>query len=69
MYNDVQSSLRGLCSNLLTKPYHFLLFFCRYGAGLLFAYLAFVPFCESGVVDSLSLQVIDLTEHFVFIVI
>ncbi|XP_010091271.2 uncharacterized protein LOC21393593 isoform X4 [Morus notabilis] len=28
----------------------------RYEAGLLFAYLAFVPFCEAGVVDSLSLQ-------------
>ncbi|XP_022952093.1 uncharacterized protein LOC111454854 [Cucurbita moschata] len=27
-----------------------------YGAGLLFAYLAFVPFCEAGVVDTLSLQ-------------
>ncbi|XP_024018037.1 uncharacterized protein LOC21393593 isoform X3 [Morus notabilis] len=27
-----------------------------YEAGLLFAYLAFVPFCEAGVVDSLSLQ-------------
>ncbi|KAK1285088.1 hypothetical protein QJS10_CPB20g01215 [Acorus calamus] len=27
-----------------------------YEAGLLFAYLAFVPFCETGVVDGLSLQ-------------
>lgn len=27
-----------------------------YGAGLLLAYLAFIPFCEAGVVDSLSLQ-------------
>ncbi|POO02043.1 Tyrosine-protein kinase [Trema orientale] len=27
-----------------------------YEAGLLFAYLAFVPFCESGLIDSLSLQ-------------
>jgi hypothetical protein len=27
-----------------------------YEAGLLFAYLAFVPFCEAGVTDSLSLQ-------------
>ncbi|XP_057541295.1 uncharacterized protein LOC130819321 isoform X1 [Amaranthus tricolor] len=27
-----------------------------YEAGLLFAYLAFVPFCESGIMDSLSLQ-------------
>ncbi|OMO96503.1 hypothetical protein COLO4_15235 [Corchorus olitorius] len=27
-----------------------------YEAGLLFAYLAFVPFCEAGIVDSLSLQ-------------
>ncbi|KAG7555533.1 Protein kinase-like domain superfamily [Arabidopsis suecica] len=27
-----------------------------YEAGLLFAYLAFVPFCEAGVMDSLSLQ-------------
>ncbi|KAL2921445.1 Calcium-dependent protein kinase 4 [Bienertia sinuspersici] len=27
-----------------------------YEAGLLFAYLAFVPFCETGVMDSLSLQ-------------
>ncbi|KAI3793830.1 hypothetical protein L1987_36453 [Smallanthus sonchifolius] len=27
-----------------------------YGAGLLFAYLAFIPFCEAGIVDSLSLQ-------------
>ncbi|KAI4363614.1 hypothetical protein MLD38_019808 [Melastoma candidum] len=27
-----------------------------YAAGLLLAYLAFVPFCESGTVDSLSLQ-------------
>ncbi|GAU18912.1 hypothetical protein TSUD_229020 [Trifolium subterraneum] len=28
-----------------------------YEAGLLFAYLAFVPFCEAGVMDGLSLQV------------
>ncbi|KAL5542082.1 hypothetical protein UlMin_009792 [Ulmus minor] len=27
-----------------------------YEAGLLFAYLAFVPFCEAGLIDSLSLQ-------------
>ncbi|XP_073130711.1 uncharacterized protein [Henckelia pumila] len=27
-----------------------------YEAGLLFAYLAFVPFCETGVIDSLSLR-------------
>ncbi|XP_021899720.1 uncharacterized protein LOC110816018 isoform X2 [Carica papaya] len=27
-----------------------------YEAGLFFAYLAFVPFCEAGVIDSLSLQ-------------
>ncbi|GAB2293884.1 hypothetical protein Dimus_028095, partial [Dionaea muscipula] len=27
-----------------------------YGAGLLFAYLAFVPFCETGIIDSISLQ-------------
>ncbi|GJX33874.1 protein kinase superfamily protein [Tanacetum coccineum] len=27
-----------------------------YGAGLLFAYLAFIPFCEAGTIDSLSLQ-------------
>lgn len=27
-----------------------------YGAGLLFAYLAFIPFCEAGIMDSLSLQ-------------
>ncbi|KAL9994230.1 putative protein kinase [Helianthus debilis subsp. tardiflorus] len=27
-----------------------------YGAGLLFATLAFIPFCEAGIVDSLSLQ-------------
>ncbi|KAL8150788.1 hypothetical protein V2J09_020596 [Rumex salicifolius] len=27
-----------------------------YEAGLLFAYLAFIPFCEAGVMDSLSLQ-------------
>ncbi|XVF30504.1 hypothetical protein REPUB_Repub16aG0063800 [Reevesia pubescens] len=27
-----------------------------YEAGLLFAYLAFVPFCEAGIMDSLSLQ-------------
>nr|XP_043631917.1 uncharacterized protein LOC122603308 [Erigeron canadensis] len=27
-----------------------------YGAGLLFAYMAFIPFCEAGIVDSLSLQ-------------
>ncbi|KAF3321524.1 hypothetical protein FCM35_KLT13740 [Carex littledalei] len=27
-----------------------------YAAGLLFAYLAFVPFCESGVIDAISLQ-------------
>lgn len=29
----------------------------RYEAGLLFAYLAFVPFCEAGAMDSLSLRV------------
>ncbi|GKV52900.1 hypothetical protein SLEP1_g59453 [Rubroshorea leprosula] len=28
-----------------------------YEAGLLFAYLALVPFCEAGTMDSLSLQV------------
>ncbi|XP_028125846.1 uncharacterized protein LOC114322685 isoform X2 [Camellia sinensis] len=28
----------------------------RYEAGLLFAYLAFIPFCEAGIMDSLSLQ-------------
>ncbi|XP_078162920.1 protein kinase superfamily protein isoform X3 [Carex rostrata] len=28
----------------------------RYAAGLLFAYLAFVPFCEAGVIDAISLQ-------------
>ena len=39
-------------------------FLCRYGAGLLFAYLAFVPFCEAGVVDTLSLQVILFTKLF-----
>ncbi|KAI3860970.1 hypothetical protein MKW92_007011 [Papaver armeniacum] len=27
-----------------------------YGAGLLFAYLAFIPFCETGIMDALSLQ-------------
>ncbi|KAI8029096.1 hypothetical protein LOK49_LG01G01916 [Camellia lanceoleosa] len=27
-----------------------------YEAGLLFAYLAFIPFCEAGIMDSLSLQ-------------
>ncbi|KAG6496221.1 hypothetical protein ZIOFF_044069 [Zingiber officinale] len=27
-----------------------------YEAGLLFAYLAFVPFCEAGIIDSISLQ-------------
>ncbi|KAL9225055.1 hypothetical protein vseg_001023 [Gypsophila vaccaria] len=27
-----------------------------YEAGLLFAYLAFIPFCETGIMDSLSLQ-------------
>lgn len=27
-----------------------------YEAGLLFAYLAFVPFCEAGIMDSISLQ-------------
>ncbi|XP_052179288.1 uncharacterized protein LOC127792732 isoform X2 [Diospyros lotus] len=27
-----------------------------YEAGLLFAYLAFIPFCEAGILDSLSLQ-------------
>lgn len=27
-----------------------------YGAGLLFAYFAFIPFCEAGIMDSLSLQ-------------
>lgn len=30
---------------------------CSYEAGLLFAYLAFVPFCEIGVMDGLSLRV------------
>lgn len=29
----------------------------RYEAGLLFAFLAFIPFCEAGVMDGLSLQV------------
>ncbi|XP_072956693.1 uncharacterized protein [Typha angustifolia] len=29
---------------------------CRYEAGLLFAYLAFIPFCESGIMDAISLQ-------------
>lgn len=64
VYNDVQFSawIVFKASNS-TRPF-FLLFFCRYGAGLLFAYLAFVPFCEAGVVDSLSLQVIHLTNLF-----
>lgn len=30
---------------------------CRYEAGLLFAYVAFIPFCEAGSIDSLSLRV------------
>lgn len=30
---------------------------CRYEAGFLLAYLAFVPFCEPGVMDGISLQV------------
>lgn len=29
----------------------------RYEAGLLFAYLSFIPFCAAGVMDSLSLRV------------
>lgn len=31
----------------------------RYGAGLLIAYMAFIPFCEAGIMDGISLQVLD----------
>ena len=30
-----------------------------YGAGLLVAYMAFIPFCEAGIMDGISLQVIE----------
>ncbi|GJM86507.1 hypothetical protein PR202_ga02373 [Eleusine coracana subsp. coracana] len=30
----------------------------NYGAGLLVAYMAFVPFCEAGVIDGISLQIV-----------
>lgn len=45
------SKLRVLLDKDIT---HFIVY--RYEAGLLFAYLAFVPFSEAGVMDSLSLQ-------------
>jgi hypothetical protein len=31
----------------------------RYAAGLLVAYMAFIPFCKAGIMDGISLQVID----------
>lgn len=48
---------RSLFRHIFQVTYFFYEFQCRYEAGLLFAYLAFVPFCEAGVMDSLSLQV------------
>lgn len=48
---------RSLFQNLLKITADFYELQCRYEAGLLFAYLAFVPFCEAGVMDGLSLQV------------
>jgi len=48
---------RSLFQHIFQVTYFFYEFQCRYEAGLLFAYLAFVPFCEAGVMDSLSLQV------------
>ena len=45
-----------LTSYIFCTSFYFL-FLCRYEAGLLFAYLAFVPFCEAGIMDCLSLQV------------
>lgn len=49
-----------ISANIVSSPTAFLHFYfhlCRYEAGLLFAYLAFIPFCEAGIMDSLSLQV------------
>jgi hypothetical protein len=46
-----------LFQNILKATSDFYDLQCRYEAGLLFAYLAFVPFCEAGVMDGLSLQV------------
>ncbi|KAK6926176.1 hypothetical protein RJ641_007895, partial [Dillenia turbinata] len=50
--DDMQVIGQGFCFIIklfLSPP-------CRYEAGLLFAYLAVVPFCEAGVMDSISLQ-------------
>lgn len=51
------SSVFGLGHLLSISDTGLLLSIGRYEAGLLFAYLAFVPFSEPGVMDSLSLQV------------
>jgi hypothetical protein len=37
-----------------------------YGAGLLVAYMAFIPFCEAGVIDGISLQVTADIFNFMF---
>lgn len=42
---------------MLDKALIYYHIFNRYEAGLLFAYLAFIPFCEAGVMDIISLQV------------
>lgn len=55
-YYNKFSLLLFLIIILLCKSFPFL-FLCRYEAGLLFVYLAFVPFCEAGATDALSLQV------------
>ncbi|GMH09117.1 hypothetical protein Nepgr_010957 [Nepenthes gracilis] len=42
-FNPIQKKAFGIADDI-------------YEAGLLFSYLAFVPFCESGIMDSISLQ-------------
>lgn len=65
LWREIPSELRMTCnvlvfSDSLLSVYQKLILSLsldRYEAGLLFAYLAFVPFCEAGIMDGLSLQV------------
>lgn len=60
------ASVLGLGRLLSISDTGLLLSIGRYEAGLLFAYLAFVPFSEPGVMDSLSLQVSFVTRSFFY---
>ncbi|KAH1223185.1 hypothetical protein GmHk_11G030733 [Glycine max] len=52
-FTQMEKRAFGIADDILYISFEFQ---CRYEAGLFFAYMAFVPFCEAGVMDSLSLQ-------------